>query len=349
VTATTTRTAPARAGGTGAAATESVLPELRPMAWETGIQARATAGVWSVFSELPRWIREAVAISWRADRTRTLIVAMATVTSGLMATFGLLATQRVLIQLFAGGPTPDRVRAALPALALLAAVTAVRATLGIATGYAQNGLTPRVSQVVERRVFEVTTAVRLDAFDQDAFADDTERATRGTDAATSLVQGVMNLLAGLAGLLAVAVAVIVINPLLLLALLVATVPNGWAVLAVGNLKYRAFVAGSVRRRRLWLLHRLMAERESAAELRTYGLRGFLLDQYDRVMGAETRTQLELARRSPPCPRSGRWSAGSPPPVSTCCWACSCSTSRSRSRPRPPACSRCRRRNGHCPL
>jgi ATP-binding cassette subfamily B protein len=47
---------------------------------------------------------------------------------------------------------------------------------------------------------------------------------------------------------------------------------------------------------LWLLHRLMAERASAAELRSYRLRRFLLDQYDRVMEAETDIQLALARK-----------------------------------------------------
>ncbi|GAB3849088.1 hypothetical protein GCM10029963_32950 [Micromonospora andamanensis] len=106
----------------------------------------------------------------------------------------------------------------------------------------------------------------------------------------------MNLLAGLAGVLAVAVAVVVVHPLLLLALLVATVPNGWASLRAGHLRYQTYAAGSVRRRRLWLLHRLMAERDSAPELRSYGLRGFLLDQYDRVMAVETGIQLALARR-----------------------------------------------------
>ena len=35
---------------------------------------------------------------------------------------------------------------------------------------------------------------------------------------------------------------------------------------------------------------------SAPELRSYGLRQFLLDQYDRVMGVETRIQLDLARK-----------------------------------------------------
>ncbi len=276
---------------------ESVLPELRSTWWESGMRARAQAGVWRVLGELPRLVTAALRVSWRADRVRTGIVAAATVGSGLMATFGLIATQRVLVELFAGGPTPDRVRAALPALALLAAAAGIRGALGIATGYAQNGLSPRVSREVERRLFETTTAVRLDSFDQDAFADDMERASRGTDSAISLVQGTLHLLAGFAGLAAVTVAVIVINPLLLVALLVATLPTAWATLSVGHLRYRTYVVSSTRRRRLGLLNRLMAERASALELRGYGLRSFLLNQYDRVMEVETRTQLDLARHS----------------------------------------------------
>lgn len=275
---------------------ESVLPELRAMWWESGIRARVDAGLLAVFAELPRLVAEAVRVSWRADRVRTVIVAAATVTAGAMSAFGLLATQRVLIELFAAGPTPQRVWAAAPALAALAAVTAARTGLGIVTGYAQNGLTPRVNRDVERALFGVTTAVRLDAFDADAFADDMERASRGSESVNGLVQAAMNLLAGMVGLLAVTTAVVLIHPLLLVALVVATLPNGYASLRAGHQHYQTYLAGSVRRRRLWLLHGLMAARESAPELRSYGLRSFLLDQYDRVMGAETDTQLALARR-----------------------------------------------------
>ncbi|MFI7023047.1 ABC transporter ATP-binding protein [Micromonospora sp. NPDC049900] len=276
--------------------TESVLPELRTMWWETGMRARTEAGLFAVFAELPKLVWAALRISWRADRLRTSVVAVATVGGGVMSAFGLLATQRVLVELFAGGPTGDKVVAALPALAVLAAATAVRSGMAIATGYAVNGLTPRVSREVERGLFEVTTAVRLEAFDADAFADDMERASRGTESAVSLVPASMNLLAGLVGVAAVAVAVVVIHPLLLLALLVATVPNTWASLRAGHLHYRTYIAGSVRRRRMWLLHRLMAERDSAPELRSYGLRRFLLDQHDRVMAVETDIQLALARQ-----------------------------------------------------
>ncbi|MFG1650621.1 ABC transporter ATP-binding protein [Micromonospora sp. NPDC049275] len=296
MTQTTTAQSPSTAGQPGTARPESVLPELRATWWETGVRARAEAGVFTVFAELPRLVRTALGVSWRADRLRTSVVAVATVGAGVMAAFGLLATQRVLVELFAGGPTADKVRAALPALAVLAVAVALRAGMGIATGYAQNALTPQVSREVERGLFEVSTQVRLEAFDADAFADDMERASRGTESAIGLVQSSMNLLAGLAGVLAVAVAVVVIHPLLLVALLVATVPNGWAALRAGHLRYQTYTAGSVRRRRLWLLQRLMAERASAPELRSYGLRRFLLDQYDRVMQVETDIQLVLARR-----------------------------------------------------
>ncbi|MEU5726310.1 ABC transporter ATP-binding protein [Micromonospora sp. NPDC047738] len=266
------------------------------MWWETGLRARAEAGLFAVFAELPRLVWVALRVSWRADRIRTGVVAATTVGAGVLAAFGLLATQQVLVELFAGGPTADKVESALPALAALAGATALRAGMGIASGYAQNGLTPRVSREVERGLFETSTAVRLEAFDADAFADDMERASRGTDSAISLVQASMNFLAGLAGLVAVAVAVVVIHPLLLVALLVATLPRAWASLRAGHLQYRTYTAGSVRRRRIWLLHRLMAERVSAPELRSYGLRRFLLDQYDRVMAVETGIQLALARR-----------------------------------------------------
>ena len=237
----------------GSGHAESVLPELRNAWWEHGVRRRTETGVFGVFAELPGLIRQAIRIAWRADRARTLVVAGATIAAGAMSTFGLLSTQRVLVELFGSGPTPDRVRAALPALVVLAVVTAVRGALGIAVGYAQNGLAPRVNEAAERRLFETTTAVQVSAFDADAFADDMERATRGSDAAMGLVQNTANMFAGLVSLIAVAVAVVVINPLLLAALLVATLPNGYAALRAGHLRYATFLAGSVRRRRLWVL------------------------------------------------------------------------------------------------
>ncbi|MFI5953713.1 ABC transporter ATP-binding protein [Cryptosporangium sp. NPDC051539] len=266
------------------------------MWWEAGYRARAGAGPFAMFAVLPELVLRALVISWRADRWRTSVVAVATVVGGVMSTFGLLATQQILVSLFAAGPTPQRVVDALPALAVLTASASISALLTTANGYAQNGLSPRIDCEVERELFAMTTAVRLDAFDADAFTDDMERASRGTDSVIGLVQNAMDLIAGLVALLAVAVAVVVIHPVLLAALLVATAPRAWGSLRAGRLRYQTYVAGSVRRRRLGMLHNLMAERDTATELRSYRLRQFLLGQYDRVMGAETQIQLALARR-----------------------------------------------------
>jgi ATP-binding cassette subfamily B protein len=266
------------------------------MWWEHALRARASAGLRDVARALPRLVGTAVSIAWRADRVRTALVVAATLAAGAMATFGLLATQQVLVGLFAAGPTPARIEAAAPSLIALAVVTAVRSGLGIVTGYAQNGLTPRIDRAAQRRLFEATTAVRLDAFDEDAFADDMERATVGAESATGIVENTINLMAGVIGVVAVAAALVAVQPLLLVAMLLATVPGAYAALRAGEERYREYLAGSVRRRRLWLLRHLMADRQTAAELRAYGLRRFLLGQYDVVMETETGIQLALARR-----------------------------------------------------
>jgi ATP-binding cassette, subfamily B, bacterial len=94
------------------------------------VRARADAGILTVFAELTRLIRAAFRVSWQANRIRTAVVVVATVCAGAMATFGLLATQQVLVGLFTASPTPGRVKAALPALLALAVITVIRAALG---------------------------------------------------------------------------------------------------------------------------------------------------------------------------------------------------------------------------
>jgi hypothetical protein len=50
-----------------------------------------------------------------------------------------------------------------------------------------------------------------------------------------------------------------------------------------------------RHRRRWLLGSLMANRYAAAEVRAYQMRGFLLEQYRRIMRTETTADLRLVR------------------------------------------------------
>ncbi len=278
-------------------AEEVVLPQLRRMWWEMGVEARGEAGITKVAKALPVMVMAAMRLAWRADRFGTGATVVLTIFSGVLATVGLLTTQQVLIEVFGSGPTGDRLASALPALVLLAAVTGLRAALGITVGWVQTGLEPKVVQSAQRQLFEVTTQVEVSAFDEESFADEMERATgRGTDSTMGLVEATLNLMAGLIGIVAVVVALAVLHPLLLVVTVAAMVPTAWAAMHAGQQQYRAYLASSVRRRRLWILNRLMADRRPAVELRAYGLRGFLLHQFDVVMGAETRHQLRLAKK-----------------------------------------------------
>ena len=96
---------------------ETTLPELVDPHWMHRATELAHTGFWSVARRLPALIREAISLAWATSRRDTAASLGLNVAAGVLTTLGLLATTGVLHQLFAAGPTPDRIRAALPALA----------------------------------------------------------------------------------------------------------------------------------------------------------------------------------------------------------------------------------------
>jgi ATP-binding cassette subfamily B protein/ATP-binding cassette subfamily C protein len=286
-----------RRGDTEAGAgKESALPELADGGWLHHSATVAGTGFWAVARRLPAIVREAVGLAWSASRRDTLAVLLLNVAAGVMTTFGLLATGDVLHALFADGPTPDRVRAAVPALAAVAVAVGLRGGLSIAAGWAQQRLTPQINYTVELRMFEASSAVELAAFDDSGFAEEMERArNRGVSEGAAIVSSTVDLVTGLVGVAATAVAVVLIQPILLPCLLVAALPSAVTAVRIARSGYLHMLARLNRHRRRWLLGSLMANRYAAAEVRAYQMRGFLLDQYRRIMRTETTADLRLVR------------------------------------------------------
>jgi ATP-binding cassette subfamily B protein/ATP-binding cassette subfamily C protein len=277
-------------------AEESVLPELEDRAWMHHAHEFAHTSFWAVARRLPRLVREAVTLAWATSRRDTLASLGLNIVAGVMTTLGLLATTGVLRELFAAGPTPDRIRAALPALAIAAAAVLARGGLTIAAGWAQARLIPQINYAVELRLFEATTAVDLAAFDDAGFAEEMDRARdRGVAEAAWIVDHTVNLVTGVVGVLATAAAVTVIQPLLLPCLLLAALPEAATAVKIARRQYLAMLARINRRRRMWMLANLMANRHTAAEVRAYQMRDFLLGEYRRMMTTETGAHLRLVR------------------------------------------------------
>src|ERR1700761_5584887 len=271
--------------------------ELTAHFWRLYDQRMATVKFSDVARRFPALVAQAVRLGWSASRRDTASTLVLNLASGVFGGYALFATTGVLQALFAAGPTPHRVRAALPSLILVAAATAARSGVSTAAGWAQGRLEPQVDQVVEVRLYDLTSQVELAAFDDPDFHDRMQRARdRGAGSASALVNDVINFLTAFAGLASAAVVVGVLQPVLLAVLLLAQLPGAWAAVRTARIRYLTRFALIDSYRRKYILAELIAERRTAAELRSSTMRTFLLGRLARLAGYTRNAELEAARQ-----------------------------------------------------
>ncbi|MFI6740544.1 ABC transporter ATP-binding protein [Nonomuraea sp. NPDC050451] len=265
--------------------------------WESHDEHLLTATLGTIARRLPSLVAAALRMAWQASPRDTAVALAGNLAAGVFTVFGLVATSDVLASLLAAGPTLDRVWTALPSLLLVAAATGLRGALLAGAGWAQARLKPLVERLAETRLFELTTRVELAAFDDHDFHNAMRRARdSGVPDTATVVETTIAAVTGAVGVLASAVALGLLHPILMPLLLVAAVPAGWAAVRMARLGYQAFYRLSAARRRKFMLSDLMAERQPAAEVRAFTLRDFLLGQYAKVADLEQDVQLDVARR-----------------------------------------------------
>jgi ATP-binding cassette subfamily B protein len=271
--------------------------ELEAAYWRMYHERMASVSFREVARQFPGLVGQAVRLGYEANRRDIVATIVLNVVSGVFAGGALLATTGVLQALLAAGPTPHRVQAAIPSLALVIAAVAVRGGLQAVAGWAEARLQPQVDRVVEIRLLDLTTQVELADFDDADFHDALRRARdRGLYAAPQVVSDVIDCVTGLTGIASAAVVVGLLNPILLALLVVVELPNGWAAVRTARIGYITRFALADSSRRKWILTSLMADRETAAELRSFTFRRFLLDRVARIAAYERDAELQAARR-----------------------------------------------------
>ncbi|WP_106581079.1 ABC transporter ATP-binding protein [Murinocardiopsis flavida] len=256
-----------------------------------------STSMWRMATRLPRLIGLALGWAWRADRWDTAATIGLNLAAGVFTAVGLFAVTGVLEPLFTGGPTPERVQAALPSLALVAAAYAARALLQAGAGWAQARLRPQVERRTELHLFDLTSRIRLEAFDDSAFNDTMYRARdRGQFEVSRVITSAVDVLTGLVSIVAAAGVLAVLHPVLLPLLVLTVVPDGWAAARAARMRYERIRELTTGRRRKWALGDMLASRDSAAELRAFTMRGFLIDEYTRISDIERAAMLTVARR-----------------------------------------------------
>src|SRR5688572_13176951 len=100
---------------------EIALPD-----WYAHNDKMAEVGFLTIARRLPSLISQAMRMAWEASPRDTAATISLNLLGGVFTAFGLLATTGVLTALFSEGPTPDRVMAALPSLALVGVAAVIR-------------------------------------------------------------------------------------------------------------------------------------------------------------------------------------------------------------------------------
>jgi ATP-binding cassette subfamily B protein/ATP-binding cassette subfamily C protein len=271
--------------------------ELTASYWRAYDARMASVGLAGMARRFPGLVGQAVRLGWSASRLDTVATVALNVASGVFTGYALFATTGVLAALFAGGPTPQRVRAALPSLILVAVATAARSGIQTAAGWAQNRLEPQVDQAVELRLFSLTTQVETAAFDDPDFHERLQRAReRSLYSASQLVNNVIDCLTAFVQIAAAATVVGVLHPILLAVLLLAQLPGAWAAVRTARIRYVTRFALVDSYRRKYILTNLIAERRTAAELRSFTMRSFLMDRVARLAAYARDAELDSARR-----------------------------------------------------
>lgn len=272
-------------------------PEVRANRYHPWVQDLERLSAWTVITRLPAMVASVLRVAWRANPVDTAATLGLHLASGVLGALSLIAVVDVLDSLFAEGPTPDRLHAALPSLLVLAGLLGAKGMLSAGAGWAQERLGPQVEREVEIELFSLTSQARLEAFDDSAYCDAVYRARdRGVHEAGWMISHTIDILTGLLSLVAVAGVLAVLHPVLVPLLVLAVVPAGWAALRAARMRYARLRELTTTRRRQYILGDLLAQRSSAAELRAYNMRRGLLAEYTAIADYVRACMLAVARR-----------------------------------------------------
>jgi ATP-binding cassette subfamily B protein len=269
-------------------------------------EAASKASVWTAARRTPRTARILTGWAWRASRRLTVAAAAVQLAGAAVGTFGLLATADVFGRLLAAGPTPQRVLAALPALAVVAGAAAARGLLDSLGTAVQAELSPRIERAAEDDLYSALVRADLVAFDDPDFVDLVRNT--GMSAAIRLQNGVTlvgSLIRSMVTMAAAVVAAAVLNPLLVGLVVLAGLPQAWSSVRSGQEQMGMLVRINSEQRRRGVTSGLISGRDSAAEVRAYTTQDLLLAEHRRISADIADAGVRLARRQNVLTTSGR--------------------------------------------
>lgn len=209
------------------------VDDLEPPDWASVDEKVAAASMWRTLRAAPAAAATVTGLAWRTSRRMTMLAGVVHVVSGFVTAFGLLATANVFTVLLESGPTPQRVVASLPAIALVIGSYSVRALLDAAVAAVEATLVPRVRRAAQDAVNHAAVGVDLVAWEDADFRELVRQG--GRYGVLSIETSFRQLADGASSVIALIAAMVtagVLNPWLAPMLLLAAFADGWAAMRV---------------------------------------------------------------------------------------------------------------------
>jgi ATP-binding cassette subfamily B protein len=278
--------------------------------WALADEKVVEASWWKTVHAVPAAVAAVLGLAWRASPRWTVLAGVLHVLTGCVTAFSLLATANVLTELLEQGPTPQRVVASLPAIALVVSAYATRALLDAGVALVQGVLSPKVEWAAKDRVYEAVLGVEAASFEDADFRELVRQgATHGTRAIRSSIQVVADLISSVVSLLAAMATVAFFSGWLLPAMMIAAIADAWAAMRAAKLAYASFLRMVTRDRQSWIISDLITEREAALEIRAFTTQPVLMREYRRIAEALTAESIRLERKQTVVQLAGRSVAG----------------------------------------
>jgi ATP-binding cassette subfamily B protein len=233
------------------------------------------------FRNLPRLLRSAFAMVWAADRRRATESYVLQVVLGAATGIQLLITRNLIAAVL----DPRISRDPNPLLVQLAAMVAVETTSQFIQLYQQQQQQVLLEQIQRRaglRVVDVASQVDMAQFDTPEFQDRLMRAQQAMGRLFQVTFSVIGLVRNIATIAGVAVALFLLEPLLLAVILVGFVPTWITSMAISRRVHQFTWEMTPNDRKRAYVFSLFTAREHAKEVRVFGLTRYLRGLYEQL-------------------------------------------------------------------
>lgn len=238
------------------------------------------------FGRLWSLLRQSIRLTWEADRRLFLLTVVLQLSGAAVLAAQVVVVQAVLdaiLRLTDGTASATDVLVPIGLLALINALTAVTSAMQASE---QRLLGDLVMRATWQQLLDVAGAVELRAFESSGFFDRLQRVqTNALSRPSQLTQGLVGIVGGLAGTVALVLAIISIEPLLVPLLLLAGVPMFFTSRQESRREFDFMVAQTPRLRMRQYLGQVLTGRDEAKEIRAFALATTLRARFDDIYGA----------------------------------------------------------------